>query len=89
MGAGGGYSTELMARAVAPAGVVYGQNPADIGERAKTRSGTGAATAQTSVVTYFGVSCTRFPARRGIPQLLGGRYGLIKLFRAGPLFTAA
>jgi len=37
MGAGGGYSTELMGRAVAPAGVVYGQNPADIGERAKTR----------------------------------------------------
>jgi predicted methyltransferase len=37
MGAGGGYSTELMARAVAPSGVVYGQNPADIGERAKTR----------------------------------------------------
>jgi predicted methyltransferase len=37
MGAGGGYSTELMARAVAPNGVVYGQNPADLGERAKTR----------------------------------------------------
>ena len=37
MGAGGGYSTELMARTVAPAGVVYGQNPADLGERAKTR----------------------------------------------------
>ncbi len=37
MGAGGGYSTELMARAVAPAGVVYGQNPTDLGERAKTR----------------------------------------------------
>ena len=37
MGAGGGYSTELMARAVAPNGVVYGQNPADIGERAKAR----------------------------------------------------
>jgi predicted methyltransferase len=37
MGAGGGYSTELMARTVAPAGVVYGQNPADIGERAKSR----------------------------------------------------
>ena len=37
IGAGGGYSTELMARAVAPAGVVYGQNPAGIGERAKTR----------------------------------------------------
>ena len=36
MGAGGGYSTELMARAVAPNGVVYGQNPADIGEKAKT-----------------------------------------------------
>src|SRR5512144_2777695 len=26
-----------MARAVAPSGVVYGQNPADIGERAKSR----------------------------------------------------
>jgi predicted methyltransferase len=37
MGAGGGYSTELMARAVAPGGVVYGQNPADIGESAKAR----------------------------------------------------
>jgi len=37
MGAGGGYSTELMARAVAPTGVVYAQNPADLGERAKTR----------------------------------------------------
>jgi predicted methyltransferase len=37
MGAGGGYSTELMARAVAPTGVVYGQNPADLGERAKLR----------------------------------------------------
>jgi predicted methyltransferase len=37
MGAGRGYSTELMARAVAPTGLVYGQNPADLGERAKTR----------------------------------------------------
>src|SRR5205807_578871 len=27
MGAGGGYSTELLARAVAPTGVVYGQKP--------------------------------------------------------------
>ena len=27
MGAGGGYSTELLARAVVPGGVVYGQNP--------------------------------------------------------------
>lgn len=35
MGAGGGYSSELMARAVAPAGTVYAQNPADLGERAK------------------------------------------------------
>ena len=39
MGARGGYSTGLMARAVAPSGVVYGQNPADIGERTKTRFG--------------------------------------------------
>jgi predicted methyltransferase len=37
MGAGGGYSSELMARAVAPGGTVYAQNPADLGERAKTR----------------------------------------------------
>jgi predicted methyltransferase len=36
MGAGGGYSTELMARAVGPTGVVYGQNPSDLGARAKT-----------------------------------------------------
>ncbi len=36
MGAGGGYSTELMARAVAPTGVVYAQNSADLGERAIT-----------------------------------------------------
>src|SRR5712672_884051 len=35
MGAGGGYSTELMARAVAPNGVVYGQNAPDLGGRAK------------------------------------------------------
>ena len=45
MGAGGGYSTELMARAVAPGGVVYGQNvwnpsqksKAIFDERMKTR----------------------------------------------------
>jgi predicted methyltransferase len=35
MGAGGGYSTELMARAVAPNGVVYAQFPADGFERAR------------------------------------------------------
>jgi predicted methyltransferase len=35
MGAGGGYSTELMARAVGPTGTVYGQNPADQGPRGK------------------------------------------------------
>jgi predicted methyltransferase len=37
MGAGGGYSTELMARGVAPSGVVYGQNAADFGGRGKER----------------------------------------------------
>jgi predicted methyltransferase len=37
MGAGGGYSTELMARAVAPGGAVYGQNAADFGGRGKER----------------------------------------------------
>jgi predicted methyltransferase len=35
MGAGGGYSTELIARAVAPNGIVYGQNPPNLGEKAK------------------------------------------------------
>jgi predicted methyltransferase len=35
MGAGGGYSTELMARAAAPNGKVYGQNPPDVSEKAK------------------------------------------------------
>jgi len=35
LGAGGGYSTELMARAVAPGGKVYGQNAPDLGGRAK------------------------------------------------------
>lgn len=36
MAAGGGYSTELMARAVAPSGMVYGQNPPDASEKMKT-----------------------------------------------------
>src|SRR5258708_22465461 len=35
MGAGGGYSTELLARAVGPNGVVYGQNSPDFGEGGK------------------------------------------------------
>ncbi len=35
MGAGSGYSTELMARAVAPNGVVFGQNPADLPDKPK------------------------------------------------------
>jgi len=35
MGAGSGYSTELIARAVAPDGIVYGQNPPNLGEKAK------------------------------------------------------
>src|SRR5580658_6750786 len=35
MGAGGGYSTELMARAVAPNGVAYGQYPEDGNPKAK------------------------------------------------------
>src|SRR6516225_3626965 len=36
MGAGGGYSTELVARTIGPSGVVYGQNPPDRFERART-----------------------------------------------------
>jgi predicted methyltransferase len=34
MGAGGGYSTELMARAVGPSGVVYAQDQQPVNERA-------------------------------------------------------
>jgi predicted methyltransferase len=36
MGAGAGYSTELMARATGLTGKVYGQNPPDMMDRAKT-----------------------------------------------------
>jgi predicted methyltransferase len=35
MGAGAGYSTELVARTIGPAGMVYGQNPPDNFERAR------------------------------------------------------
>ena len=34
LGAGGGYSTELIARAVGPTGTVYGQNSREMGEKA-------------------------------------------------------
>src|SRR5215470_13364719 len=34
MGAGAGYSTELVARVIGPTGTVYGQNPPDNFERA-------------------------------------------------------
>jgi predicted methyltransferase len=37
IGAGGGYSTELMARAVGPTGTVHGQDSADSNARAKER----------------------------------------------------
>src|SRR4029079_9640242 len=36
MGAGGGYSSEMLARGVTPGGVVYAQNPAELPERPKT-----------------------------------------------------
>src|SRR5499433_4313361 len=35
MGAGAGYSTELVARVVGPTGTVYGQNPPDLNERGR------------------------------------------------------
>ena len=44
MGAGAGYSTELIARVVGPTGMVYGQNPPDNFERARNAFATRAAT---------------------------------------------
>jgi predicted methyltransferase len=35
MGAGGGYSTELIARAISPSGKVYAQNPPDLPDKPK------------------------------------------------------
>jgi predicted methyltransferase len=37
MGAGGGYSSELIARAIAPDGTVYAQNPPDLPDKPKAR----------------------------------------------------
>jgi predicted methyltransferase len=39
IGAGGGYSTELMARSVAPSGTVYGHNAREVGEKAMAAFG--------------------------------------------------
>jgi len=44
MGAGAGYSTELVARAVAPTGTAYGQNPPDLFDRARAALATRLAT---------------------------------------------
>ena len=44
MGAGAGYSTELVARAIGPTGTVYGQNPPDNFERARNAFAERAAT---------------------------------------------
>src|SRR5215469_13233854 len=44
MGAGAGYSTELVARVIGPTGTVYGQNPPDNFERARTAFAARAAT---------------------------------------------
>src|SRR5258707_1729925 len=44
MGAGAGYSTELVARVIGPTGIVYGQNPPDNFERARNAFATRAAT---------------------------------------------
>jgi predicted methyltransferase len=44
MGAGAGYSTELVARVIGPTGTVYGQNPPDNFERARNAFAMRAAT---------------------------------------------
>jgi predicted methyltransferase len=44
MGAGAGYSTELVARVIGPTGIVYGQNPPDNFERARNALAARAAT---------------------------------------------
>ena len=53
MGAGGGYSTELMARAVGPTGKVYAQDSADQMPRAKERFAQRMATPAMKNVTQF------------------------------------
>lgn len=57
MGAGGGYSTELVARVVGPTGAVYGQNPPDNFERARnafaTRANTPAMKNSTALVRPY------------------------------------
>jgi predicted methyltransferase len=44
MGAGAGYSTELVARVIGPTGTVYGQNPPDNFERPRNAFAMRAAT---------------------------------------------
>jgi predicted methyltransferase len=62
MGAGGGYSSELMARAVGASGVVYAHNAADLAARAKERFEARIKTpAMANVVALVGRSTTRCP----------------------------
>jgi predicted methyltransferase len=62
MGAGRGYSTELIARAVAPSGIVYGQNPPDLPDKPKATFEARLKTParRTSWLT-FGLSTTQYP----------------------------
>jgi predicted methyltransferase len=53
MGAGGGYSTELMARAVGPSGMVYAQDGAETPQRAKEAFATRAQTPAMKNVKKF------------------------------------
>jgi predicted methyltransferase len=66
MGAGGGYSTGLMARAVGPNGVVYGQNAPDFGAPGKAafeaRETTPAGKQMVGLSTRLTIRCPRMCA---------------------------
>jgi len=75
MAAGAGYSTELVARAVAPGGVVYGQNPPDLGEKAKA-----AFEARLQTPVMKGVIAVSRPYEDPVPEHVHGLDAITFLF---------
>ena len=73
MGAGGGYSTELMARAVGPSGKVYGQDSRDVSARAKERFEARMKTPAMKNVVRAGASVRRSAAGRACDISISSR----------------